>query len=114
MSTGELISCPLHDYRYLTWGAVGVLPVFAGHIDLAVPPDYRRLGIHLSRIKEMIGILRESGYKSVFLEVRVSNEEARKMYEKFGVCLLGTRKNYYVSSVEDAFEMVLRFMSVCP
>ena len=80
-----------------------------GHIlNLAVHPDFRRLKIASSLIREIIGIMRDRDCRSVFLEVRASNEQARIMYEKFGFTLLGTRKNYYISPVEDAVVMVLR------
>lgn len=83
-----------------------------GHIlNLAVHPQYRGLGIASSLIKEMIDIMRGRDCRSVFLEVRISNEQARIMYEKFGFSLLGTRKNYYISPVEDAVIMVLRLNS---
>lgn len=83
-----------------------------GHIlNLAIHPQYRRLAIASSLIKEMIDIMRDSNCRSVFLEVRISNEQARIMYEKFGFRLLGTRKNYYISPVEDAVVMVLRLTS---
>lgn len=80
-----------------------------GHIlNLAVHSEFRRAGVASSLIQEMIERMRESGCRSVFLEVRASNEEARAIYEQFGFSLLGTRKNYYVSPVEDAVLMVLR------
>ena len=83
-----------------------------GHIlNLAVHPEFRRLAIASSLIKEMIDIMGERDCRSVFLEVRISNEQARIMYEKFGFTLLGTRKNYYISPVEDAVIMVLRLIS---
>jgi ribosomal-protein-alanine N-acetyltransferase len=83
-----------------------------GHIlNLAVHPDYRGRGIASFLIKEMIETMRNNSCRSIFLEVRVSNEEALKMYEKFGFSLLATRKNYYISPVEDAVVMVLRLMS---
>jgi [ribosomal protein S18]-alanine N-acetyltransferase len=83
-----------------------------GHIlNLAVHPEYRGLGIASRMIQEMLEIMRVVNCRSVFLEVRVSNEEARKMYEKFGFGLLGTRKNYYILPVEDAVVMVLRLIS---
>jgi ribosomal-protein-alanine N-acetyltransferase len=83
-----------------------------GHIlNLAVHPEFRRLGIASSLIKEMIDIMRDRNCRSVFLEVRISNEQARIMYQKFGFSLLGTRKNYYISPVEDAVIMVLRLIS---
>jgi ribosomal-protein-alanine N-acetyltransferase len=80
-----------------------------GHIlNLAVHPEYRGLGIASLMIQEVLEIMKSDNCRSVFLEVRISNEEARKMYEKFGFELLGTRKNYYISPVEDAVIMVLR------
>ena len=83
-----------------------------GHIlNLAVHPEFRRLGIASSLIKEMIDTMRDRDCRSVFLEVRISNEQARIMYEKFGFTLLGTRKNYYILPVEDAVIMVLRLVS---
>ena len=83
-----------------------------GHIlNLAVHPQYRRRGIASWLIKEMIDIMRNSACRSIFLEVRLSNEQARSMYGKFGFSLLGTRRNYYISPVEDAVIMVLRLIS---
>jgi ribosomal-protein-alanine N-acetyltransferase len=81
-----------------------------GHIiDVAVHPDYRRLGIASTLVSLGIERLKEEGCRFVFLEVRDSNEPAKKMYGKFGFEVLGTRKNYYVSPVEDAVIMVLKF-----
>lgn len=40
------------------------------------------------------------------LEVRVSNESAIKLYEKFGFKNVGIRKNYYQDNFEDAYLMV--------
>ena len=83
-----------------------------GHIlNLAVHQEFRGRGIASFMIKEVLDMMRDDNCRSVFLEVRVSNEEARKMYEKFGFSLLGTRKNYYVSPVEDAVMMVLRLIN---
>lgn len=80
-----------------------------GHIlNLAVHPDYRRLAIASQMIEEMLDFMRENDCRAVFLEVRSSNEEALRMYEKFGFSVIGTRKDYYVSPVEDAVVMALR------
>jgi len=80
-----------------------------GHIlNLAVHPEYRGRKIASRMIREVLEIMRTDNCRSVFLEVRVSNQEALKVYEKFGFVLLGTRKNYYTSPVEDAVIMVLR------
>lgn len=80
-----------------------------GHIlNLAVHPDYRGRGIASRLLRHMIDEMRAGNCRSIFLEVRMSNENARKMYAKFGFTLLGTRKAYYVSPVEDAVVLVLR------
>ncbi len=81
-----------------------------GHVlDIAVHPEYRRLGLASKLVSIGIERLREEGCRFVFLEVRSSNEPATKMYSKFGFEVIGTRKNYYTSPVEDAVIMMLKF-----
>lgn len=80
-----------------------------GHIlNLAVHPELRRTGIASALITDMIGRLRKEGCRFIFLEVRDSNKEAKEIYEQFNFKVIGIRKNYYVSPVEDAVVMVLR------
>jgi ribosomal-protein-alanine N-acetyltransferase len=67
------------------------------------------LGIASALVSLAIERLKEEGCRFVFLEVRDSNEPAKRMYGKFGFEILGTRKNYYVSPAEDAVIMVLKF-----
>lgn len=43
--------------------------------------------------------------KYITLEVRVSNEAAIGLYEKYGFHSLGTRKGYYQDNNEDALIM---------
>jgi [ribosomal protein S18]-alanine N-acetyltransferase len=81
-----------------------------GHIlTLGVRPEFRRLGIASTLIRGVIGELREEGCRFIFLEVRSSNEAAKKIYEKFNFRIFGLRKNYYASPPEDAVMMVLEF-----
>ena len=41
-----------------------------------------------------------------FLEVRISNLSAQRLYEKYGFKIAGTRKNYYADNGEDAYIMI--------
>jgi ribosomal-protein-alanine N-acetyltransferase len=56
----------------------------------------------------MIARLKEEDCRFIFLEVRASNGEAKKIYESLGFTTLGVRKSYYSSPVEDAVVMVLK------
>jgi ribosomal-protein-alanine N-acetyltransferase len=47
----------------------------------------------------------EMGAKWVTLEVRVTNEHAMEMYERFGFKVIGRRKGYYTDNGEDALVM---------
>lgn len=80
-----------------------------GHIlNLAVHKNYRGLGIATELVRDIIDDLRENGCRVIFLEVRDSNEAAKKIYSKFSFETIGTRKNYYISPVEDAVVMALK------
>jgi ribosomal-protein-alanine N-acetyltransferase len=76
------------------------------HINnLAVLPAYRRRGIGSTLL---IYVLQEGarlGAHSATLEVRRSNEDARRLYERFGFAASGVRRAYYTNPVEDAVVM---------
>ncbi len=81
-----------------------------GHIlDVAIHPEYRRRSIASMLVSLGIESLREEGCRFVFLEVRSANKPAARMYSKFGFEIIGTRKDYYTSPVEDAVIMMLKF-----
>ena len=69
-------------------------------INMAVRPESRRKGVGKRLIERVLN------KKDVFfLEVRVSNEPAVKLYEKFGFINVGLRKKYYQDNGEDAIIM---------
>ncbi len=73
--------------------------------NIAVHPDRRRRG--LARV--LLGAILEDGrsrrLKSVTLEVRPTNDEARTLYESFGFRVVGRRRGYYYDTGEDALIM---------
>ena len=90
-------------------GYIGTWKVLdEGHItNLAVHSDYRNLGIGGMLISELLSLCRNEGINSFTLEVRKSNEIARRLYEKFGFNERGIRKGYYEDNNEDAVIMWL-------
>lgn len=75
---------------------------------LAVDPGFRGRGIAGSLLDHLIGVARADGVKSVFLEVRPSNEAALSLYRGRGFRELGVRRHYYDRPTEDAKVLRLR------
>ena len=77
-----------------------------GHVtNIAVHPDFRRLGI---AARMMVATMREAidrGVIAVTLEVRTSNAAAQELYRRFGFAPGGIRRNYYADLGEDALIM---------
>ena len=86
------------------WGYVGSQTVMdeTDMMNIAVHPDHRNQGIAAGLVDNLIDALKARGSHSLMLEVRVSNEPARKLYEKLGFQQVGLRKNYYRNPKEDA------------
>jgi ribosomal-protein-alanine N-acetyltransferase len=73
------------------------------HINnLAVDPARRRRGIASTLLAFVLQEAAAEGAKRATLEVRRSNEPARRLYERFGFGYAGVRKDYYREPVEDA------------
>lgn len=75
-------------------------------MNLAVHPACRRQGIAEALVNALVSALKERGSHCLTLEVRTSNEPARRLYEKLGFQQIGLRKNYYRNPREDA--LILR------
>lgn len=74
-----------------------------GHIsNVAVDPAYQGQGIGSRLLEAFLRVMKSRGVTSATLEMRVSNEAARKLYEKFGFKSVGIRPKYYTAPVEDA------------
>lgn len=71
--------------------------------NIAVNPECRKQGIAQKLIAELSNKAKEIGGEKIFLEVRVSNVSAIKLYEKSGFVTVGKRKNFYSNPTEDAF-----------
>ncbi len=71
-------------------------------MNVAVHPDFRRQGIAEALILALAEALKDRGNRCLTLEVRESNEPARRLYEKLGFTQVGLRKNYYRHPRENA------------
>ncbi len=78
-----------------------------GHIvSIAVREKYRRKGIATMLMSALIYTLKTMyGVEEVYLEVRVSNEPAIKLYQKLGFVIAKRIEQYYLDG-EDAYLMI--------
>jgi [ribosomal protein S18]-alanine N-acetyltransferase len=73
--------------------------------DLAVGLPYKGQGIALKLMEEMTEIARRNKVRAMTLEVRESNIEAIKLYQKCGFVVKGIRPLYYLDTREDGLIM---------
>jgi [ribosomal protein S18]-alanine N-acetyltransferase len=70
--------------------------------NIAVAGPARRRGLGTRLLGEFLDLARDRGAEAVFLEVRMSNLAARRLYEKWAFVETGRRKGYYREPEEDA------------
>jgi len=74
-------------------------------MNIAVEHPYRGRGLGLRLLQHVMRDSEVLGAQYMFLEVRVTNIVARKLYSKTGFEEVGLRKNYYQDNGEDAILM---------
>ena len=78
----------------------------AWHVmNLAVDPARRRRGIARRLLEHVFELTADDGRRGYTLEVRVSNTEAIRLYERLGFQPRGVRRGYYTDNREDALIM---------
>jgi len=89
-------------------GYIGILTVLdeADIINVAVDPDYQRMHIGSDLLNCLLQEADRQGIRKIFLEVRISNHPAIRLYQKGGFSRSGIRKNYYKHPTEDAVIMM--------
>ena len=73
------------------------------HINnVAMRSGFRAQGIGTALLRHVLAEARQLGARRATLEVRASNERARRLYERLGFYVAGVRRHYYTNPVEDA------------
>ena len=82
-------------------------------LKLAIAPDHQQQGLGQKMLLHLVSMARIHGAVEMFLEVRVSNSTAIKLYEKNHFAEVGMRKGYYPANEtlgypkEDAITMAM-------
>lgn len=85
------------------YGGVMVLDGDAHLMTVAVVPRHRRRRLATRIVLALVEAALDLGASHLTLELRVSNEPARRLYEQFGFAPVGIRPGYYRD--EDALVM---------
>jgi len=95
------------EYGFSNFKKLGF--VKKGHVvSIAVLHEYRGKGIGKVLVEEAINGVKSKKCDELYLEVRCSNNEAVKLYEKLGFVIKQRLKTYYRDG-EDAYLMALEF-----
>ena len=80
-----------------------------GHVvSIAVLDEYRKKGIGNALVKESVNGVKLRKCDEFYLEVRCSNNEAVRLYEKYGF-IIKQQLNAYYRDGEDAYLMAINF-----
>lgn len=79
-------------------------------LEIAVDPEHQGKGYGKALLKESVCLVKGDAARVMHLEVRESNDRARKMYHSAGFAEVGKRRNYYPCETgrEDAILMTLQ------
>src|SRR5574338_1156036 len=100
------IMCKI-EYGFSNFKKLGF--VKKGHVvSIAVLPENRQKGIGNALVEEAIAGVKLKKSDELYLEVRCSNNEAIRLYEKLGFIIKQRLKAYYRDG-EDAYLMAIEF-----
>ena len=74
-------------------------------LKIASANQWQKQGVASRLLGHSLNVARESGATAAFLEVRISNDAAIKLYHNLGFQVIGQRPNYYPESGEHALVM---------
>jgi ribosomal-protein-alanine N-acetyltransferase len=97
------------DARGTIVGYAGLMAV-AGSADvqtIAVAREHWGTGLGARLLTTLVRQAAAAGCEDLLLEVRVDNDRAKRLYERFGFQPIGIRRNYYQPSGVDALVMRL-------
>lgn len=78
-----------------SYGLLSMAADEAHILNLCVSPECQGQGLGKKMLYKMLDVAEENNVESIFLEVRLSNETAIKLYEQEGFNQLGIRADYY-------------------
>jgi ribosomal-protein-alanine N-acetyltransferase len=95
------------DDELLGWAGLRVVADEAEVLTVGVVPTARRQGVGTALVRDLIDEARRREAAAVFLDVRVANEDAQRIYQREGFVVVGRRRGYYDNGRTDSLTMSL-------
>ena len=95
----------LEDGKLVGYAGLTLVPPEGDLVNIAVDEACRGRGIGRGLLDFLLSEGEKRGITDVFLEVRISNTHARRLYDAAGFKFLAVRKDYYTDPDEDALLM---------
>jgi [ribosomal protein S18]-alanine N-acetyltransferase len=120
MLAGELRQQPGSRHYLVAEDETGQIVGYAGLLAAGTQADVVTLGVSMSRwgqgtgsqmLAALLAEARRRGCREVFLEVRMDNMRAQRLYRERGFTEIGIRRGYYQPSGADALVMRLDLAS---
>ncbi|WP_425455167.1 ribosomal protein S18-alanine N-acetyltransferase [Aquisalibacillus elongatus] len=93
------------DSKIVGYCGIWIVLEVAQITNIAISPEERGHQLGKTLFEEALNLSKEQGATELTLEVRESNTVAQKMYELFGLKVVGKREGYYQDDGEDALVM---------
>jgi ribosomal-protein-alanine N-acetyltransferase len=112
ITSGNLCVVNEIENRIVSYGIVGMIVDEAHILNLSVCADYQGQGLGRELLTYIMGMIKRAGAERALLEVRVSNQVARNLYQSIGFEEIGLRKGYYPDhdGREDAIVLAKRLL----
>jgi ribosomal-protein-alanine N-acetyltransferase len=95
------------DGELLGWAGLRILDAEAEVLTVGVIPSARRRGIGSALLADLLDEARRRRVEEVFLDVRVDNDDAQRIYAREGFVAVGRRRGYYDNGRTDSLTMKL-------
>lgn len=91
--------------RVIAYGGMTTVLDEGAVTNVATHPQRRGQGLGGRIVDALLSEAKARGLSRVFLEVRLTNAPARRVYERAGFRVIGVRKKFYRHPTEDALMM---------
>jgi ribosomal-protein-alanine N-acetyltransferase len=96
----------VEDDTVVGYAGLAAMPDEAYVQTIGVAPAHQRKGLGATLLTALLDDAKRRDLPRVGLEVRIDNEAAIALYERFGFTAIAVRKRYYQPSGTDALVMV--------